>query len=114
MAQTANTIPPHGLNKIQLSDFWKGLFIAALSNIFLSLYAIINTGAWPTHADLMVMLKATIAIVLSYIIKNFKTNNVGELFTQDKPVTTVPTEKLNNLKEKAAQADEIPTLKINK
>jgi hypothetical protein len=89
MAQDASTIPPKGFNKIQLSDFWKGLLIAAFSNVLLSLYAIINTGAWPTHADLISMLKATTAIVISYLIKNYKTNNVGELFTKDKPVVAV-------------------------
>jgi hypothetical protein len=89
MAEQATTIPPKGLGTIKLSDFWKSLLLAALSNILLSLYTIINSGALPTHADLITMLKTTSAIILSYLLKNLGTNNVGQLLTKDKPVVTV-------------------------
>lgn len=101
MGQIATTIPPSGLGKIQLSDFWKGLLLAALTNILLGAYAIINTGAWPTHADWMTMAKSTLAIVIAYLLKNLGTNNTGELLQKDKPVVRVDAEELQKLEEKA-------------
>lgn len=103
MAQIASTIPPKGLGSIQLSDFWKGLLLAALTNILLSLYAIINTGAWPTHADWITMLKATLAIVISYLLKNLGTNNVGQILQKDKSVVHVDATDLKELEAKADQ-----------
>lgn len=100
--QIATTIPPKGLGSIQLSDFWKSLLIAALSNVLLSLYAIINTGAFPTHADWIVMLKSTLAIIISYLLKNLGTNNVGELLQKDKAIVHVAAVDLQNLEDKAA------------
>lgn len=102
MAQLAsNIIPPKGLGSLKLSDFWKSLFLAALMNVLLSLYTIINSGALPTHADWIMMLKSTSAIILAYLIKNLGTNNVGEMFTKDKPISAVSTEELVALKEQA-------------
>lgn len=89
MSENATTIPPKGLGTLKLSDFWKSLLIAALSNVLLSLYTIINSGQLPNHTDLTTMLKTTSAIVLSYLLKNLGTNNVGQLLTKDKPVVTV-------------------------
>ena len=101
MGQIASTIPPKGLGSIHLSDFWKGLLLAALTNVLLSVYAIINTGAWPTHADWVTMLKATLAIVISYLLKNLGTNNVGEFLKKDKPIVHVDAEELKTLETKA-------------
>lgn len=101
MTEIATTIPPKGLGSLQLSDFWKSLFIAALMNVLLGLYAIINSGAMPTQADWIVMGKSTAAIILSYLIKNFSTNNVGQLFTKDKPIVHVDAEQLTELKQQA-------------
>lgn len=102
MSQDATaTIPPKGLGSLKLSDFWKSLFLAALMNVLLSLYTIINSGALPTHADWIMMLKSTSAIILAYLIKNLGTNNVGEMFTKDKPVVSVDVKHLEDLKEQA-------------
>lgn len=101
MAQEASTIPARGLGSLNLSDFWKSLFLAALMNVLLSLYTIINSGALPTHADWIMMLKSTSAIILAYLIKNLGTNNVGQMFTKDKPVVHVPVQELTELKEQA-------------
>lgn len=95
MAQIGTTIPPKGLGKIQISDFWKSLLLAALSNVLLGVYAIINTGAFPTQADWIVMLKSTLAIIIAYILKNLGTNNVGEILKKDKPVVLVDATKVD-------------------
>lgn len=105
MGQLTATIPPKGLGSIQLSDFWKSLLIAALSNVLLSLYAIINTGDFPTHADWIVMLKSTLAIIISYLLKNLGTNNVGQLLQKDKPVVHVDAVELQDLQDKVDVAE---------
>jgi|SRR6185312_4039502 len=102
MGQDSTTVPPKGLGNLQLSDFWKSLFLAAIVNILLALYPIIQGGHWPTTADLQDMLKSTVAIIIGYLIKNLSTNNVGQILTKDKPVVTVDTVSLNKLQDKAA------------
>ena len=104
MAQTAShVIPPKGLGSINWQDIWKTIFLAAVVNVLLSLYTIINAGNWPTSADLHVMLKATIAIIIGNLIKVLSTNNVGQLMQKDKPVVAVDKEKLDELKDKTQQ-----------
>ncbi len=78
--------------------------MAALTNVLLGVYTIIQSGSFPTHADWVTMLKSTVAIVISYLLKNLGTNNTGQLLTRDKPVVTVPADKLNEvIKEADAQ-----------
>lgn len=101
MAQTANTIPPSGLGKLQMSDFLKSLLLAALTNVLLGLYTIIQSGNFPTQEDWIVMLKSTLAIIISYLLKNLGTNNTGQLLKKDQPVTLVSTEKLEEVVEQA-------------
>lgn len=105
MGEQANTIPPKGLGSVNFwKDLGKGAFLAALTNILLGLYTIVNSGKMPTVDEWKTMGLSTFAILLSYFIKNLSTNNVGELFTKDKPVTVVPTQQL---KEVVAKADEV-------
>jgi hypothetical protein len=90
MSQEATTIPPKGLGSLSLNDFWKSLLLAALTNVLLELYTIIQSGNWPTHADLITMTKTTFAIILSYLLKNLGTNNAGQLLKKDVSVVSVP------------------------
>jgi hypothetical protein len=101
MAQEGTTVPPKGLGTLKLSDFWKSLFLAAIVNVLLVLYPIIQGGQWPTSADLQDMLKSTVAIIIAYLIKNLSTNNVGQVLQKDKPMVNVDVNTLNDLKEKA-------------
>lgn len=111
MSENASTVPPSGLGTVKFwSDLGKGAFLAVLTNILLALYTIVNNGGLPTHEDWSTILKSTLAILIAYFIKNLSTNNVGQLFTQDKPVVHVDETQFNELKEKAAQADAVPTL----
>jgi hypothetical protein len=82
MADT--TTIPKGLGKLDTQDLIKTLFLAAATNILLGVYAIINAGGYPTHSDWQVMIKSTIAIVISNVIKALGTNNEGKLFAKDK------------------------------
>ena len=103
MAQDAATIPPRGLGQLQISDFLKSLLLAALTNVLLGLYTIIQSGNFPTHADWIIMLKSTIAIVISYLLKNLGTNNTGQLLKKDQPVVTVSAKELDKVIDKASE-----------
>lgn len=101
MSQSAtNIIPPKGLGSINWQDIWKTVFLAALVNVLLSLYTIVNAGNWPSSADLHVMLKTTVAIIIGNLIKVLSTNNVGQLLQKDKPVVAVDKAELETLKSK--------------
>jgi len=97
MAQEANTIPPSGLGTLHISDFLKSLLLAALTNVLLGLYTVIQSGYFPTHDDWVTMLKSTIAIVISYLLKNLGTNNTGQLLKKDQPTVTVPAKELDKV-----------------
>jgi hypothetical protein len=97
MAETASTIPPSGIGTLHISDFLKSLLLAALTNVLLGVYTIIQSGSFPTHADWVTMLKSTVAIVISYLLKNLGTNNTGQILKKDQPVVTVPADKLNEV-----------------
>src|SRR6187399_1127886 len=102
MAQEANTIPPSGLGTLHINDFLKSLLLAALTNVLLGLYTIVQSGNFPTHADWLVMLKSTIAIIISYLLKNLGTNNTGQLLKKDEPVVAVSAVKLDEVVKEAA------------
>ncbi len=106
MAQDATTIPPKGLGSIGLNDFWKSLLLAAFTNVLLELYTIVQSGNWPTHADLITMSKTTFAIILSYLLKNLGTNNAGQFLKKDVPIVSVPAAE--------AAAANIPTVDVPK
>lgn len=101
MSETASTIPPSGLGKLQLNDFWKSLLLAAISNVLLGLYTIIQSGHFPSSEDWGDMAKSTIAIILSYLIKNISTNNTGQILKKDQPIVAVSAEKLEEVVDKA-------------
>ena len=69
------------------NDFVKGAILAGLAVIGQGLYTIINTGAFPTSADLTSILKTAGIAVASYLLKNLFTNSQGT------PFSTEPTPK---------------------
>lgn len=106
MGETSSSVPPKGIGTV---DFWKdlgkGAFIAAVTNLLLGVYTIVQNNQLPTGEDWATMLKSTLAILIAYFIKNLGTNNVGEMFAKNKPVTTVSTEKLEEVVEQAKDAN---------
>ena len=101
MGETTTTIPPGGFGKLQWSDLLKSVLLAAGANALISLYTIINSGSWPTKEDWMDILQTTVAFMISYIIKNLFTNNVGQFGKKNEPVVTVSAKKLDEVVEKA-------------
>lgn len=108
MGETAtNTMPPKGFGTV---DFWKdlgkGAFIAVITNILLGIYAIVQTNQFPSSEEWATMIKSTLAILIAYFIKNLGTNNVGQMFTADKPTVTVGAKELDKVIDKAAETNQ--------
>jgi hypothetical protein len=97
MSETASTIPPKGLGKIQLSDFLKSVGLAVFTNALMSLYSLLNSGAWPTKEDWMDILQTSVAFMISYMLKNLLTNNTGQLLKKDQPTVTVSAPELDKV-----------------
>lgn len=97
MSETANTIPPSGIGKLQWSDFLKSVGLAVATNALMSLYTLIQSGSWPTKEDWMDILQTSVAFMISYIVKNLLTNNVGDMFKKDEPTVTVSAKKLEGV-----------------
>src|SRR5690349_1245721 len=104
MSEQATSIPPAGLGKLQWRDFIKSIALAAGANALLSLYTIINSGAWPTREDWTDILRTTVAFIISYLIKNALTNNVGQFAKPDQPTVTVGAKELEKVIDKANDA----------
>ncbi len=101
MTQEAQTVPPKGLYTLQVSDFVKGLGFVLFGNLAAALIFLIRQDHWPSWVEWQPYAESALTVFLAYIGKNFFTNNVGEVFTQDKPVVKVDIETLDNLKQKA-------------
>ena len=101
MAQDAATIPPAGLGKLRWNDILKSILLAAATNALISLYTIINSGSWPTAEDWRDILQTTVAFMISYIVKNMLTNNVGQFAKKDQPTVTVSAKELDKVIDKA-------------
>lgn len=105
MSENANTIPPSGLWKLRVIDFWKG-FIKSCGGLIVGLVIklIQNKFTIPSYEEIQPLLEATAYFFLAYLGVNAATNNVGQLLKNDKPVVLVPKEKLEELEAKAAEA----------
>jgi uncharacterized protein YacL len=105
MAETANIIPEKGLGKLRLEDLWKG-FIKSCGGLLIGLIIklIQDKFKLPAYSEIEPLLEATAYFFLGYIGLNTATNNVGQLFTKDKAVTSISKTDLDDLKAKAATA----------
>lgn len=104
MSQEASTIPPGGIGKLQWSDLFKSVGLAVATNALMSLYSLINSGSWPTQEDWMDILRTSVAFMISYIVKNLLTNNVGQMLKKDEPIIPVGAKELDKVIEKAVEA----------
>jgi len=67
---------------LNIKDLLKGVIVASLTAILGGLYAIIQTGAFPTIADRKAMGMAALWAWLAYLLKNLFTNQEGDLLTK--------------------------------
>lgn len=106
MSENATTIPPKGLGSIKLNDLWKGLYYAAIGQV-LALAGFFVSGLltehphFPTWAEWLPYVKATVYAIGGYIAGKFGVNNVGQILQPDKPVVHVDAEELKDLRDKA-------------
>lgn len=105
MGETSNTMPPGGIGKLQWSDLLKSIGLAVATNALMSLYSIIDSGAFPTKEDWFDILRTSLAFMISYILKNLLTNNTGQMFSKDQPTVTVPAKELDKVIDKAVEAE---------
>lgn len=69
---------------LSLHDIAKGFLLATLTAVITSLYAIINTGTFPTDwATWKTILLVGLGAGLSYIIKNFLTNSKDKFLKKE-------------------------------
>jgi hypothetical protein len=72
-------------------DLIKGLVLAVLSSLATSLLTYFNSGTFPTAAQFHVIWIAGLGAGTGYLIKNFFTNSLDQLFKPEpQPVTIDP------------------------
>ena len=108
--EVATKVPPKGLWSLQARDFLKGLYYAVVGQLVIMIYFLIQNllqehPHWPTWAEWLPSVKAFVSTFAGYILGKIGVNNVGEIFTKDKPVVHVDATDLKNLENKARVAD---------
>lgn len=74
-----------GFFKLNLLDLGKGFLIAFLTVVLLGVGTILETGVFPTLAELGTLAIAGLAAGLSYLLKNLVTNSNNQLLVKDPP-----------------------------
>lgn len=70
---------------VGMRDFIKGAVMAALTASLTMLYQILQAGGTPTLDQLKASALVGVGAAIAYIIKNFFTNNKGQMLTKDAP-----------------------------
>jgi uncharacterized protein YacL len=98
MSQTSNTMPPGGLWKLQLADFWKG-FVKSCGGLLVGLLInlIQDKFQLPTYEEVQPLLEATVYFFLGYLGINAATNNEGKMFKKDADIVSVSADDLDDL-----------------
>lgn len=106
MAEITATIPPKGLGSLQWRDLFKGLYYAAIGQL-LALGGFFLTSVlqehphFPSWVEWLPYVKATLYAIGGYIGGKLGVNNVGQIWTKDKPIVRVDAQALDELKAKA-------------
>jgi predicted exporter len=67
------------LFKLNWADLGKAVLLAFITTFLGGVYAIIQTGAFPTLAELGAAAMAGLGAALAYLVKNFFTNSQNKL-----------------------------------
>lgn len=111
MIENGTTLPPKGLGTIRLRDVLKSLYYACGMQI-VALIAFLVSGLlqehphFPTWAEWLPYVRATVYAIGGYIGGKLGINNVGQIFTKDKPVVHVDAQELASLRQQANETDE--------
>lgn len=102
MSQSATTIPPKaGIGTLQWSDLFKGLIKSIAGLLVGVIIKTLQDKSLPTYAEIEPILEACVYFVVGYLGINAATNNVGQIFSKDKPVVMVDKNDLQALQNKA-------------
>lgn len=108
MSEGATIVPPKGLGKIRWQDVMKGVYYACIGQL-LALIGFFFTSLLqehphlPTWVEWLPYVKATLYAIGGYIAGKFGVNNVGQIFTKDKPIVHVDASELASLQQQASQ-----------
>lgn len=69
--------------KLNLQDLLKGVFVAFITSVLSGVYAIIQSGAIPTMAELKVIALSGCTAGIAYLLKNLMTNSNGNLLKNE-------------------------------
>lgn len=114
MAENAtNIIPPKGLGSVDvIKSFLKGLYYAIIGQVIYVVVFLIDSFLQehphlPTWVEWLPYIKPIVYQIAGYIIGKLGVNNVGEIFTRNKPVVQVDQKHLEVVSAKAEALDKI-------
>lgn len=116
--ERATTVPPKGLWNIRWFDVLKSLYYACVTQIvalvvFLFASLLQEHPHFPTWAEWLPYIRATVYAMGGYIAGKLGINNVGQILQKDKPVVHVDAVELDTLQQKADELEQVKK-KINK
>lgn len=68
--------------------------MAVLTTLLTGLYTILSAGAFPTWEQFKPYLISSVSAGVAYILKNFISNNQGQVLKKDVPVKVVPADSI--------------------
>jgi len=101
MAETTSSVPPSGIGQLHLSDLFKGLIKSIAGLLIGVVIKVIHDRQLPPYEEIAPILEAAVYFLVGYLGINAATNNVGQLFSKDKPVVTVSANKLEKVVDEA-------------
>ena len=66
-----------------LSDVGKGLIMAFLAAFLMTLYGVLSSGGFPTHAQWIDALRTAITAAMAYLLKNVFTNSDDQFLKKE-------------------------------
>lgn len=80
-----------GLFSLQMKDLFKGAALTAIGTLLTGFYTLLqNSGSFPTWVQFKPYVISAVSFFVSYLLKNYFSNNVGQLAKKDIPVKIVP------------------------
>lgn len=105
MGETSNTVPPGGIGKLQWSDLWKGLIKGMAGLLVATILGSLRTRNLPDWDKIVDLIEYAFYFIIGYLGINAGTNNTGQLFKANQPTVTVPAKELDQVIDKAVEAD---------
>lgn len=80
-----------GLFSLQIKDLLKGAALTAIGTLLTGFYTLLqNNGSFPTWEQFKPYTISATSFFVSYLLKNYFSNNIGQFAKNDVPVKVVP------------------------